>query len=238
MFTAESGNMDGLGGSSQRYRDQDREIEQRYAKLLTPIRDLTEELRGRHCCIPGPVPWREQQFMMHEDMELADNLDDLPTPRQAARNQAAAQRNQFRRQRRRPLAMVVFDTEKEDKLYDLKDDVVGYRVDYRLYNGVYVIPECQDVQQDRAREESASRPMSPAGSILDMADDCGPASPLPMPEEPEMVPFCGDIGAFEECPAKPDVEEAPTLPVPPVRQSNLARRIKEERIKNEVIGGC
>lgn len=301
--------MDGLGGSSQRYRDQDREIEQRYAKLLTPIRDLTKNFEVDIAAYldqylgelsQTPISYQEgessvnftqaafliqgsafvygkkveylhslvqkmageivhnslkgqdtqdnakegggsaarrkkddTQFMMHEDMELADNLDDLPTPRQAARNQAAAQRNQFRRQRRRPLAMVVFDTEKENKLYDLKDDVVGYRVDYRLYNGVYVIPECQDAQQECAREESASRSMSPAGSILDMADDCGPASPLPMPEEPEMVPFCGDIGAFEECPAKPDVEEAPTLPVPPVRQSNLARRIKEERIKNE-----
>ncbi|KAH8025961.1 hypothetical protein HPB51_014294 [Rhipicephalus microplus] len=54
-----------------------------------------------------------------------------------------------------------------------------------------------------------------------------------MPEEPEMAPYCEDVGAFEECPAKPDVEEAPTVPVPPVQNSSLAKRIKEERIKNE-----
>uniref|UniRef100_L7M4Q8 Condensin-2 complex subunit H2 n=1 Tax=Rhipicephalus pulchellus TaxID=72859 RepID=L7M4Q8_RHIPC len=301
--------MDGLGGSSQRYRAQDREIEQRYANLLTPIRDLTKNfevdiaayldqylgelsqtpityqegessvnftqaafliqgsafvygkkveylhslvqkmageivhnsLKGRdtqeNAKEGGSAARRKKddtQFMMHEDMEVADSLDDLPTPRQAARNQAAAQRNQFRRQRRRPLAMVVFDTEKETKLYDLKDDVVGFRVDYRLYSGVVEMPESQD-QQECAREEdgTTSLSMSPAHSSLDMADDCGPASPLLMPEEPEMVPFCGDIGAFEECPAKADVEEAPTVPVPPVRNSSLAKRIKEERIKNE-----
>lgn len=48
-----------------------------------------------------------------------------------------------------------------------------------------------------------------------------------------MAPYCEDVGAFEECPAKPDVEEAPTVPVPPVQNSSLAKRIKEERIKNE-----
>lgn len=301
--------MDGLGGSSQRYRAQDREIEQRYANLLTPIRDLTKNfevdiaayldqylgelsqtpityqegessvnftqaafliqgsafvygkkveylhslvqkmageivhnsLKGRdtqeNAKEGGSAARRKKddtQFMMHEDMEVADSLDDLPTPRQAARNQAAAQRNQFRRQRRRPLAMVVFDTEKETKLYDLKDDVVGFRVDYRLYSGVVEMAESQDQQEcPREADTATSLSMSPAHSSLDMADDCGPASPLLMPEEPEMVPFCGDIGAFEECPAKPDVEEAPTVPVPPVRQSSLAKRIKEERIKNE-----
>lgn len=31
-----------IGGSSQRHRAQDLEIEQRYANLLTPIRDLTK----------------------------------------------------------------------------------------------------------------------------------------------------------------------------------------------------
>ncbi|KAL3214489.1 hypothetical protein MRX96_051465 [Rhipicephalus microplus] len=56
--------------------------------------------------------------MMHEEMDVADSLDDLPTPRQTARNQAAAQRNHFLRQRRKPLAMIVFDTEKESKLYE------------------------------------------------------------------------------------------------------------------------
>ncbi|KAL1470665.1 hypothetical protein MTO96_040299, partial [Rhipicephalus appendiculatus] len=299
----------GWGARPQRHRAQDREIEQRYANLLTPIRDLTKNfevdiaayldqylgelsqtpityqegessvnftqaafliqgsafvygkkveylhslvqkmageivhnsLKGRdtqeNAKEGGSAARRKKddtQFMMHEDMEVADSLDDLPTPRQAARNQAAAQRNQFRRQRRRPLAMVVFDTEKETKLYDLKVDVVGFRVDYRLYSGVVEMAESQE-QQECARDgdTATSLSMSPAHSSLDLADDCGPASPLLMPEEPEMVPFCGDIGAFEECPAKPDVEEAPTVPVPPVRNSSLAKRIKEERIKNE-----
>lgn len=304
--------MDGLGGSSQRHRAQDREIEQRYANLLTPIRDLTknfevdiaayldqylgelsqtpityqegessvnftqaafliqgsafvygkkveylhslvQKMAGEivHNSLKGDAQENakeggsssarrkkdDTQFMMHEDMEVADSLDDLPTPRQAARNQAAAQRNQFRRQRRRPLAMVVFDTEKETKLYDLKDDVVGYQVDYRLYTGVHEMAESQDEQQQengRDADPSALLSMSPTGSTLDMADDCGPASPLSVIEDAEMVPFCGDIGAFEECPAKPDVEETSTVPVPPVRQSNLAKRIKEERVKHEL----
>ncbi|XP_049522482.1 condensin-2 complex subunit H2 [Dermacentor silvarum] len=304
--------MDGLGGSSQRHRAQDREIEQRYANLLSPIRDLTknfevdiaayldqylgelsqtpityqegessvnftqaafliqgsafvygkkveylhslvQKMAGEivHNSLKGDTQENakeggsssarrkkdDTQFMMHEDMEVADSLDDLTTPRQAARNQAAAQRNQFRRQRRRPLAMVVFDTEKETKLYDLKDDVVGYQVDYRLYTGVHEMAESQDEQQQengRDADPSALLSMSPMGSTLDMADDCGPASPLSVIEDAEMVPFCGDIGAFEECPAKPDVEETSTVPVPPVRQSNLAKRIKEERIKHEV----
>lgn len=303
--------MDGLGGSSQRHRAQDREIEQRYANLLSPIRDLTKNFEVDIAAYldqylgelsQTPITYQEgessvnftqaafliqgsafvygkkveylhslvqkmageiahnslkgdsqenakegggssarrkkddTQFMMHEDMEVADSLDDLPTPRQAVRNQAAAQRNQFRRQRRRPLAMVVFDTEKETKLYDLKDDVVGYQVDYRLYTGVQEMAESQDEQQQengRDADPSASLSMSPVGSTLDMADDCRPASPLSVSEDAEMVPFCGDIGAFEECPAKPDVEEPSTVPVPPVRQSNLAKRIKEERIKHE-----
>ncbi|XP_065306370.1 condensin-2 complex subunit H2 isoform X3 [Dermacentor albipictus] len=307
----DSSDMDGLGGSSQRHRAQDREIEQRYANLLTPIRDLTknfevdiaayldqylgelsqtpityqegessvnftqaafliqgsafvygkkveylhslvQKMAGEivHNSLKGDTQENakesggasarrkkdDTQFMMHEDMELADSLDDLPTPRQAARNQAAAQRNQFRRQRRRPLAMVVFDTEKETKLFDLKNDVVGYRVDYRLYTGVHEMAESQDQQQQeccRDSDPSASPSMSPMDTSLDMADDCGPASPLPMSEDAEMVPFCGDIGAFEECPAKPDVEETSTVPVPPVRQSSLAKRIKEERVKHE-----
>nr|XP_037277714.1 condensin-2 complex subunit H2-like isoform X1 [Rhipicephalus microplus]XP_037277715.1 condensin-2 complex subunit H2-like isoform X1 [Rhipicephalus microplus] len=301
--------MDGLGGSSQRYRAQDREIEQRYANLLTPIRDLTKNFEVDIAAYldqylgelsQTPITYQEGessvnftqaafliqgsafvygkkveylhslvqkmaaeivhnslkggdtqdnpkdgtsatrrkkddlQFMMHEEMDVADSLDDLPTPRQTARNQAAAQRNHFLRQRRKPLAMIVFDTEKESKLYDLKDDLVGFRVDYQMYSGVVQMAESQE-QQECAREGDAatSLSMSPAHSSLDMADDSGPASPLLMPEEPEMAPYCEDVGAFEECPAKPDVEEAPTVPVPPVQNSSLAKRIKEERIKNE-----
>ncbi|KAL3171986.1 hypothetical protein MRX96_043666 [Rhipicephalus microplus] len=210
--------MDGLGGSSQRYRAQDREIEQRYANLLTPIRDLTKNFEVDIAAYldqylgelsQTPITYQEGessvnftqaafliqgsafvygkkveylhslvqkmaaeivhnslkggntqdnpkdgtsatrrkkddlQFMMHEEMDVADSLDDLPTPRQTARNQAAAQRNHFLRQRRKPLAMIVFDTEKESKLYDLKDDLVGFRVDYQMYSGVVQMAESQ-----------------------------------------------------------------------------------------------
>lgn len=177
--------------------------------------------------------------MMHEDTELEDNLDDLPSPRQAARNQAAAQRNQFRRQRRRPLSMVVFDTDKETKLYDLKADVIGYKMDYRLYTGLHLVgcespDECSYSQECGRDSDGMSRCASPVGSATDFADDCAPGSPLPEPECPDMIPFSGEIGAFEEYPAKPDVEEStPVTPVPQGRQSNLAKRIKEERVKNE-----
>ncbi|XP_077518024.1 condensin-2 complex subunit H2-like isoform X2 [Amblyomma americanum] len=307
--------MDGLGGSSQRYRAQDREIEQRYANLLTPIRDLTKNFEidiaayldqylgelsrtpityqggessinftqaalliqgsafvyGKkveylHALVhkmageiahnslkdhdtqnppkegAGTAARRrkdDMQFMMHEDTELADSLDDLPSPRQAARNQAAAQRNQFRRQRRRPLSMVVFDTEKETKLHDLKADVVGYKVDYRLYSGVHLV-DCESPHEGSHSQEcgrdsdGTSICASPLRSSVELSDDCAPGSPLPEPECPDMIPFSGEIGAFEECPAKPDVEEStPVVPVPKGRQSTLANRVKEERINNE-----
>ncbi|KAL1434311.1 hypothetical protein MTO96_011939 [Rhipicephalus appendiculatus] len=133
-------------------------------------------------------------FVMHEDMTTADSIDDVPTSQQASGNQALDQRNQFRRQRRRPLSLVVFDSEREDRLYDLE----GGR-----------------------------------GSTLAMDYDCGPASPLLMPEKPETVLFGRDIGAIDECSAKSDVEEDPTVPVAPVWRSSLAKCINEECIKNE-----
>lgn len=299
-----------MGGTSQRHRAQDRDIEQRYATLLTPIRDMTKNfevdiaayldqyldelsqtpityedgeasinftqaaflIQGSAFVYSKKVEYlhalvqkmageiahgssknqdsqdnpkepnnaaarrrkEDTQYKAHEEVELADNLDDLPTPRQPTRNQAgAAQKNVFRRQRQRPLSMVVFDTEKEIKLLDCKHDVVGYKVDYRLFSSIHCLPESPDLENGREGEPSSNFGANGEDlSSLDMADDCGPGSPLPEPEDLEPIPFCGDIAAFEECPSKPDTQEtSPSVPVPPVRQTPLARRVKEERIK-------
>lgn len=307
----ESQDMESQGGTY--HRAQDRDIEQRYATLLTPIRDLTKNFEvdivafldqyldelsqtpityqdgeasinftQAAFLIQGsafvygkkveylytlvqkvamemahgssknqdtqdnakepsnPVPRRKKedtQYKAHEEMELADNLDDMPTPRQAARNQAvAAQKDLFRRQRHKPLSMVVFDNKKDIKLHDCKQDVVGYKVDYRLLSGDDpFLADVQDLECGRGDEESSNLAANAEdASSLDVADDSTPGSPLPEPEDPEPIPFCGDIAAFEECPSKPDAQEACPSPVPPVRQSPLARRIKEERTKNEM----
>ncbi|XP_077559813.1 condensin-2 complex subunit H2-like isoform X2 [Haemaphysalis longicornis] len=309
----DSQDTDTLGGTSQRHRAQDRDIEQRYATLLTPIRDMTKNFEVDIAAYldqyldelsQTPITYQEgeasinftqaafliqgsafvygkkveylhalvqkmageiasgssknqdsqdnskessgaaarrrkedTQYMAHEEMELADSLDDLPTPRQAARNQAvAAQKNLFRRQRQRPLSMVVFDTEKQIKLHDCKQDVVGYKVDYRLFSGVHYQPESQDSDESQVRGEESSANFGPNfedASSLDVADSA-PGSPLSEPPDAEPIPFCGDIAAFEECPAKPETQDTcPTSPVPPpVRQT--PRRVKEERIKKEM----
>ncbi|KAH7981813.1 condensin-2 complex subunit H2 [Rhipicephalus sanguineus] len=171
----------------------------------------------------------DTQFVMHEDIKHADSIDDVTTSRQAAGNQAIAQQNQFRRQRWRPLPMVVFDTEEENRLYDIAGAAVGSRFGYRLYGGAYELGERQNEQSKCAQADYSSLTMSPAGSTLAMDYDCGPASPLFTPEEPETVPFGKDIWTIEECPAKSDVEEDLTVPVPPVWQSSLAKHIMNEQ---------
>lgn len=309
----ESQDMESQGGSSRYHRAQDRDIEQRYATLVTPIRDLTKNFEvdivafldqyldelsqtpityqdgeasinftqaafliqgsafvyskkveylyalvqkvamemahgssknqdtqdgAKEPSNPAPRRKKEDtQYKAHEEMELADNLDDVPTPRQAARNQAvAAQKDLFRRQRHKPLSMVVFDNKKDIKLHDCKQDVVGFKVDYRLLSGDDpFLADVQDLECGRGDGEPSNLTANAEdASSLGAVDDSTPGSPLPEPEDLEPIPFCGDIAAFEECPSKPDMQESCPSPVPPVRQSPLARRIKEERTKNEM----
>ncbi|XP_077557362.1 condensin-2 complex subunit H2-like [Haemaphysalis longicornis] len=126
---------------------QDRDIEQRYATLLTLIQDLTKSFEvdiaaDLDLCLDefsqtpvtyqkgeasinftqaaflipgGAFVYGKNQYVAHEEMALADNL---PTPRQAARNQAVTAQNLFRKQRQRTISVVVFDTEKEIEIHE------------------------------------------------------------------------------------------------------------------------
>ncbi|XP_077528569.1 condensin-2 complex subunit H2-like [Haemaphysalis longicornis] len=289
-------------GMSQRCTAQDGDMEQRYASLLTPIRDLTKNFevdiaasldqfldelshtpityqegeasinftqaafliqgsafvygkKVEHLrALVQKMAWEiangrsmnqgsqdnskepsgaaarrrteDTQYTAHEDMELADSLDDLPTPRQSARNQAvAAKKNLFRRKRQRPLSMVVFDTEKEIKLHDCKQDVVGYQEDYQLFSGMHYLPELQDSVEWQVHGDDSSSNFGPNfedASSLDVVDS-GPGSPLSEPQDAKLIPFCGDTAAS----TMPEAQDTcPTSPLPPpLRQT--PRRVKE-----------
>lgn len=309
----ESVDTDCGGGSSQRLRAQDQEIEQRYANLLTPIRDLTknwevdiaayldqylEELsqvsvtyqageatinftqaafliQGSACVYGkkveylyglvnqmagkishGSIPDQEAQgtakesnatshrhkkdygFTMHEDMELAENLDDLPGP--LSSRGASARKSQLKRQRRVPLALVIFEEDKHTRLFDLKGDLVGFKVDYGLHNmprqssgglkAVLCGLEHEHATTEIPRLEHSDVP-DPAGcNGCSISDDSPMASPL-RADSPDMMPPCTDIGAFEECAAKSDMMEE-EIPLPPPRLSSCAKR---EPVKEEII---
>lgn len=310
---------DELGGSSRLQCATDRDFEQRYAHLITPVRDLTinsdfdvascldhylevvsqapvtdtggeasvnftlaafltpssvpvysrkvayfhdpvrevarnvsyHTLEGQNAqnadseeARPTARPTRNNSgFQRLDEIELADELDCLPRPQQAPAKQAAAQDAQFLRQRRRPLSMVMLNTERKTKLHDLEDHLVGYKEDYQLYTNMH-LESCQSSDRECGQSlDHTSGCTSPAGCALNVAYDCAHDSPLATPYLPDTVPFCGNSEGFEELPAKPDVGEAFPVSVPKVRQQENRRKpfiVVKRRIDplDEVAGKC
>lgn len=157
---------------------------------------------------------------MYEITELADDLDDMPSPRQAE-----AWRKRFRRQHRRPLSMVMFDIEKDTKLCDLKADLIGYKVDYRLYTGLHLVGGCEP--------DGASGCASLVGFAMDFADDCAPpaqcaGSQFPQPECLDGI--LGKIGILEDCSAKSTMAvSSPPMPAPQAGRSSLGKRTEKQQ---------
>ncbi|CAN7998983.1 unnamed protein product, partial [Ixodes hexagonus] len=306
------------GGSSQRHRAQDLEIEQRYADLLTPIRDLTknwevdisayldqylqelsqtpvsyqsgestvnftqaafliqgsasvygkkveylyalvqklasemthgsvnaEDGQGAAKATGGATHRRKADygFSIQEDMELAENLDDVLGGRTCRGNR----KTRLKRQRRLPLNLVLFEEDKQTRLLDSKGDIVGHQSDYMLHEQLvcscgHDVCQCFRTGLEGHRgldgdcdDASIADAGDFDGNCPDISDDSISSGPPPLEDVSGMVPFSGDIGAFEECAAKPDLEPE-LVPVPLPRNSSVGRRVKEEnRIKKEDI---
>ncbi|CAN7941294.1 unnamed protein product [Ixodes pacificus] len=183
-------------------------------------------------------------FSLQEDMGLGENLDDAV----GGRTGRAGRKTRLKRQRRLPLQLVLFEEDKQTRLLDVKGDVVGHQSDYMLHE----LPECS-CDPDRCRchrtslegqrrlddsdEVSVADPADFDGGGLNVSGAPHLSGPLPDLDISGLGALHEDVGAFEECRAKPDVEPEPEpAPVPLPRNSSVGRRIKEEnRVKKEDI---
>ncbi|CAN8003856.1 unnamed protein product, partial [Ixodes pacificus] len=181
-------------------------------------------------------------FSLQEDMGLGENLDDAV----GGRTGRAGRKTRLKRQRRLPLQLVLFEEDKQTRLLDVKGDVVGHQSDYMLHE----LPECS-CDPDRCRchrtslegqrrlddsdEVSVADPADFDGGGLNVSGAPHLSGPLPDLDISGLGALHEDVGAFEECRAKPDVEPEPEpAPVPLPRNSSVGRRIKEEnRVKKE-----
>lgn len=183
-------------------------------------------------------------FSLQEDMGLGENLDDAV----GGRTGRAGRKTRLKRQRRLPLQLVLFEEDKQTRLLDVKGDVVGHQSDYMLHE----LPGCScgpdrcrchrtslETQRrlDDSDEVSMADPADFDGGCPSISDDSHLSGQLPELDISGLGALHEDVGAFEECRAKPDVEpESEPTPVPLPRNSSVGRRIKEEnRVKKEDI---